>query len=200
MRSLKKLFVCAVVALGINAPAFAGGGPATVVDVVLQSGEGFDNNRFDYDILLEAVITADLVGLLSDPNAEYTIFAPNDRAFIRLARDLGYDGHNEAAAWDFLVEQLTVLGEGNPIGPLTDILAYHVVTEELGFFDIVVRSIFRQDITTFQGGTITPRFFRLKDNDPNFKDPRLFFPLNVRTGNGTIHTIQRVLLPSELGA
>ena len=43
-----------------------------------------------------------------------------------------------------------------------------------------------------------PRYFRLEDNDPDFADPYLFFPLNVRASNGYIHTINRVLIPVDL--
>ena len=47
---------------------------------------------------------------------------------MRLARDLGYTapGYDEAGAFAYIVEQLTVLGGGDPIPVLTDVLLYHV--------------------------------------------------------------------------
>ncbi len=73
----------------ISTPASAQG---TIVDIVSQSGGTFDTDYFDYDILLNAVITAELVDALADDTADLTVFAPNDLAFVRLARDLGYTG------------------------------------------------------------------------------------------------------------
>ncbi|MEL6216711.1 MAG: fasciclin domain-containing protein, partial [Pseudomonadota bacterium] len=65
----------------------------TIVDVVLDvsGAEGLDDNGDDFDILREALIATDLVGTLADPNADFTVFAPTDAAFIQLARDLGAD-------------------------------------------------------------------------------------------------------------
>jgi uncharacterized surface protein with fasciclin (FAS1) repeats len=62
---------------------------------------------------------------VSNPTANLTVFAPNDRAFVRLARDLGFTGTTEAAAWQFLVGALTQLGNGDPIPVLTNVLLYH---------------------------------------------------------------------------
>ncbi len=67
-------------------------GIGPVTDIVALSGGEFDRNWFDYDILLNAVLTAGLEGALSDPIAELTVFGPNDFAFFRLARDLGFRG------------------------------------------------------------------------------------------------------------
>jgi hypothetical protein len=32
------------------------------------------------------------------------VFAPNDAAFLRTARDLGYNGSSESGAWNFLAQ------------------------------------------------------------------------------------------------
>ena len=65
-------------------------GKATLAQLVAASGGDFDKRWFDYDLLLNAVQAADLVDALNDPSVDWTLFAPNDLAFIRLARDLGY--------------------------------------------------------------------------------------------------------------
>ena len=167
----------------------------TITDIVASSGGEFDRNPFDYDILLTAVVAADLADTLADENIDVTVFAPNDLAFIRTARDLGYRGFSEEGAWNFLVGTLTELGgEDGPIPLLTEILLYHVAPERLGPFQV----IFAREIPTLQGGVIRPRIFRLRDNEPDLPDPYLFFPLNVQASNGVIHTINRVLIPIDI--
>jgi uncharacterized surface protein with fasciclin (FAS1) repeats len=169
----------------------------TITDIVSSSGSPgeFDRNPFDYDILLTAVVAADLAEALADPTIDVTVFAPNDLAFIRTARDLGYRGFSEEGAWNFLVGALTELGgDGGPIPVLTQILLYHVAPERLGPFQV----IFSREITTLQGGVIRPRIFRLRDNEPDLSDPYLFFPLDVQAENGVIHTINRVLIPIDI--
>ena len=196
-----KILSTALLAASFAIPAL----PAqnTIADIVVAASGGatagvFDADDQDYDILLNALQTANLVGAVADPNASLTVFAPNDRAFLRLANDLGYVGNDESGAWDFLVEALTGLGGGNPIPVLQDVLLYHVVGKKVSLFDVVILSIFRKNITTLQGATITPRFFRLVDNEPDLRDPRVRRPINLRASNGIIHGINRVLIPINL--
>ena len=72
--------------------AYAGHKSQTITEIVAASGGKFDKNDRDFDILLNAVLAAELDGALADPNADLTVFAPNDRSFIRLAQSLGYRG------------------------------------------------------------------------------------------------------------
>ncbi len=179
-------------------PAPAAPPPTTIASVVAASGGQFDNNQFDYDILLNAVQAANLVGPLADPSANLTLFAPNDRAFILLARDLGFNGSSEQGAWNFLVGALTQLGNGDPIPVLQQVLLYHVAPARVNVVQFIILSITGQPITTLQGGTIRPVGLSLVDKDPDFANPTVFVPLNIQTGNGIIHTITRVLLPVNL--
>lgn len=172
--------------------------PSSITSFVAASGGEFDNNPFDYDLLLNAVITADLAEALANPNANLTLFAPNDRAFILLARDLGFNGSSEAGAWEFLVDALTGLGGGNPVPVLQQVLLYHVAPSRVNVIQFILLSITGQTIPTLQGGTVRPVGLSLVDKDPDFTNPTVFFPLNVRTGNGIVHTITRVLLPLNL--
>ena len=207
MKRLAVLFTALTVMLALAPAALAeddgfdgwGDRPDSVVDVVIESGGEFDRNKYDYDILLTAVIAADLVDLL-DSTGNITVWAPNDKAFIKTARDLGYTGWGEEGAWNFLVEALDGLSGGDPIGLLTTILSYHVSPGRYGVFSV----LFNRPDGGFptllgEGFEIGGRFFRLADADRDIRDPRVTFPLNIRTGNGSVvHTINRVLIPVDI--
>ncbi len=77
-------------------------------------------------------------------------------------------------------------------------LAYHVGLGELDFFDVIILSIFGQDIDTLNGETIRPFFFRLIDQATSLRNPRLTFPFNLQADNGIVHAIDRVLIPLPL--
>lgn len=192
---------CALVATicWIAVPTNASSDGNTITDIVLQSGGDFDNVKRDYDILLNAVVTAELADALADPDAELTVFAPNDAAFYRLARDLGYKGaYDEAVVWAFLVSALTDLGGGDPIPVLTDILLYHVVPGDVRPIDLIFSTFFQVPVGTLLGATFQPFFLQLIDNDPDLKNARVTLPFNIRASNGRIHSISRVLIPIDL--
>jgi uncharacterized surface protein with fasciclin (FAS1) repeats len=176
----------------------------TIADKVVAASGGatagtFDQNRNDYDILLTALNTAGLTGAVANPSASLTVFAPNDAAFVRLARDLGYTGHDEQGTWQFLVQALTSLGNGDPIPVLQDVLKYHVAPERVTFLGVILRTLTGQDIPTLvPGATIEPNFLVLADNEPDLTNPRVRLPFNLFASNGVIHTIDRVLLPVDL--
>ncbi|MEO1512733.1 MAG: fasciclin domain-containing protein, partial [Planctomycetota bacterium] len=101
---------------------------STIADIVAASGTGFDDNNGDFDMLLAAVSAAGLVDALADPEADFTVFAPTDAAFIALAQDLGSTATTEEAAFGDIVSTLTALDpNGDPIPLLTEILLYHVI-------------------------------------------------------------------------
>lgn len=205
MRKMILAPLVAVAMLGVAAaPAGAwwgGGGssrPATVVDILVNksSTDGFDRNGRDYDILIKAAATADLVGALSNPSARLTVFAPDDAAFIRTARSLGFTGWDEQGAWDFLVGALTQLGNGDPIPVLQTVLLYHVAGTKLGVFQVLTA----KKVDTLANASFGVQFLQLVDNAPKLPNPYLnLFALNQNANNGVVHGITRVLIPVAIG-
>lgn len=167
----------------------------SITDLVAQSGGEFDHNDRDFDVLLNAVTAAGLADALAAPEADLTVLAPNDRAFIRLAQDLGFEGNDEAGAFNAIVTTLTELGNGDPIPVLTNVLLYHVSPEKKGLRRLATS---RTINTLLDGQTITPDFLKLVDNEPDVNNPRYTFPINLRANNGVIHAIDRVLIPLDL--
>lgn len=168
----------------------------TITGTVVASGGEFDDNGNDFDLLLNAVLAAGLEGALADPATPLTVFAPTDAAFVRLAQDLGYQGHSEADAFAYIVAALTELGGGELIPILTNVLLYHVSPDVLTLKQVVEA----EEITTLlPGATLTPDHASLIDNAPKLKDPSLNLKQgDILTSNGRIHPITRVLIPVDI--
>jgi uncharacterized surface protein with fasciclin (FAS1) repeats len=160
-----------------------------VVDVaVAASGGGTpDHNSRDYDLLVQAVTATELVPVLDDPAATFTVFAPNDRAFLRLVQDItGKRPASEQAALEAITSTFT--GE-----QIKNVLLYHVVAGK----KLSPRQVLKaKRLTMANGGTVSPRGVVLKDQNRSFKDPKLVLKqINIQASNGVIHTIDRVLVP-----
>ena len=168
----------------------------TIAGIVSQSGNEFDNNNQDFDILLEALETADLVGAVNDVNTNLTVFAPTDAAFIELAQDFGYQGTDEGEAFAEIANSLTELGEGDPVPLLRDILLYHVSPEAKEQAQITEQV---QVNTLLEGASFTVENNELVDNEPDLSNPRFINDLaNIEAANGIIQGIDRVLLPIDI--
>ena len=196
----------AVATVSIAATTFAGpasaqseGLPGTITDIVAASGDGFDTNGRDYDVLLAAVTAAGLGETLATPGLDVTVWAPKDRAFVRTAQDLGFTGANtdEEGAWNFLVAALTDIGGGDPIPTLTTILKYHVTPDARGPGRVLAARGF--PTLAEIGIRHIPGTLSLIDKDPDIPNPRLVTSaINIKASNGKIHTINRVLIPVNL--
>ena len=193
---LARLFVLSSIALLLSVTARAGHPLPTITDIVVASGGEFDRDREDFDILLNAVLTAELEGVLADPKADFTVFAPNDRAFIRLARQFGFKGGGEGAAFGTIVNALTELGDGDPIPVLRNVLLYHVSPEGKSLHEVLEGGVIQ---TALDGATLVPGRHRLLDDEPDFRDPRFVkAATDIPAANGVVHVINRVLIPLDI--
>jgi uncharacterized surface protein with fasciclin (FAS1) repeats len=171
---------------------------ATIADtaIAVSSLDGFDHNDQDFDILIQALLAADLVDAVADPSADLTVFAPTDRGFIRLAKDLGYKGNNEQVAFDTIVAALTELGDGDPIPVLRNVLLYHVSPGAVGYDDLRRTTT---NLPTVLGPELHVTRRQIVDAAPKFRNPWIKSQLNdIETSNGVIHALNRVLLPVDI--
>lgn len=206
---LRKVFVTPFVALALAAGVAAPAGATTstapnVVEVLAQrsSLNGLDDNAQDYDILIKAAQTAGLVDALAT-TSNITVFAPNDAAFLRTARDLGFTGSTESAAWSFLVTALGQVGASTGIGSAVDVLTvvlkYHVAPQRLGVWSMLYKGVTGGSVSTLAGASFGVRFIQLVDLAPARPNPYLnLFALDIKASNGVIHGITRVLLPANV--
>lgn len=136
----------------------------------------------DFSILLQAVLAADpaVLALLSDPNANLTVFAPTNQAFESLASELGLS-----------------LAEILALPNLTNILLYHVLSLSLGtVFSAAIRegktknvpTLAEQDITFCRCGK------KIYIKDANDRKSKVI-GADVLVTNGVVHVIDKVLLP-----
>jgi uncharacterized surface protein with fasciclin (FAS1) repeats len=175
--------LAALVAAAIPATA-TGPSRENIVGVVVGASGApgtFDNNPWDYDILRDAVLAAGLADALSGPGP-FTVFAPNDAAFMRTAADLGIRGTEE----EVLAGLAAALGD-----KLDDVLLYHVANGRQRALTVLRAG----EIQTLNGQSFEVRGLRLVDKS-ELNDPWLnLFALNIPASNGVIHGITRVLLP-----
>jgi uncharacterized surface protein with fasciclin (FAS1) repeats len=123
----------------------------------------------DHTSLVAAVIQEGLLPALTNPFASLTVFAPTNTAFDNLAAALGTDIAGLLA---------------NP--ELTDIILYHVVGAEVFSGDLVngpVATLNGQDI-------VVDLSMGVMINDANVTTA------DVAAGNGVVHVIDAVLVPS----
>jgi len=195
-RILAALAASAMIAAIAAAPASAkskwwGHQPAgSIVDVAVgASGGGTpDGNPYDYDLLVQAVTATGLAPVLDDESKRFTVFAPNDRDFMRLVADLsGSYPQSEKAALDAVLATFSV-------DEIKNVLLYHVVAgKQLGPLQVLLA----RSLTMANGGTVQPRGISLRDETPALRDPKLVLSgINIRATNGVIHTIDRVLVPA----
>ena len=110
------------------------GGEATLSEILLSDSakddaEGFDRRWWDHDIVTQAVLLfPDLAAAASNPDAELTVFLPNDAAFKRLVKEItGTRPHTEAEAFAAVAS----LGTDTVLA----VLQYHIVPSAISYRD-----------------------------------------------------------------
>lgn len=187
MRRTLTAAATAALALGLVAGPAAAAKPdnglsivETVVAVSGDVGSGFDDDGSDFDVLRDALVVTGVIGVFD--GTEYTVFAPNDQAFIDAANALGADVESEAGAFAFLA---TALG----VGGIADVLAYHVTPGTVERNEIARPST----IEMLDGNTISTRGNKIQANG---SDAGLVAPSRgVNVTDGQIYPIDFVLLP-----
>ncbi len=206
---LRSLVAAAVAAVALSTAAAAvpagatGSSPGpTLADILDAQGGGTDRNWYDFDILAAGVDAAGLSAALDDPNANLTVFIPNDRAFQALVADL-YGPRYWFASEATILNKLVQLETGAP-GTLQTVILYHAVSGQID--SKTALSVPRGTaLTTLQGGTIKVFPFKwlgtaiLGDQDRNDIDPWLVrSKLDIKASNGIAHGISLVLRPVDL--
>ncbi|MEM1343821.1 MAG: fasciclin domain-containing protein [Pseudomonadota bacterium] len=176
---------------GVDAPT------DTITDIVAASGNGFDENTGDFDILLAAVTAANLGTALADTSADFTVFAPTDAAFIDLAASFGTVTTSEQEAFDAIVATLTALDPNNdPIPLLTNVLSYHVANGAQTRTDLATSPTLS---TLLPDAAPTVDGAGLVDEDPDVADAQFIDAASdIQAANGIVQAIDKVLLPADL--
>ena len=185
--------------VAVAAPVAADSSGPTLTDLLEAQGGGTDRNWYDFDILAAGVEAAGLSDALDDPNADLTVFLPNDRAFQALVADLfgwRYWFVNEAK----ILDKVASLGADT----LATVILYHAVPGRID--SATALGVPRGTaLTTLQGGDIKvypkKRFGTavLADLDRNDFNPFLVrSKLDIEASNGIAHGISLVLRPSDL--
>ncbi|MCP4207387.1 MAG: fasciclin domain-containing protein [Shimia sp.] len=167
--------------------------PGTLLDVLKESGGRFDDDNTDFDMLLAALQATGLDAAADDPDAELTVFAPNDAAFVSLAQSLGYEGEDEEGAFQAIVDVAGVLRPEDPLSFVSDVLSYHVSPGEQDSTAVLGAD----SIDTLFGSELGVDGASLVDADPDADDAEII-ATDIGASNGVAHVIDEVLRPLDL--
>ncbi len=112
--------------VAVASPAAAQETGPTLTDLLEAQGGGTDRDWYDFDILAAGVEVAGLSEALDDPNADLTVFLPNDRAFQALVADL--------YGWKYWFRgEAAILSKVAELGPetLATVILYHAVPGQI---------------------------------------------------------------------
>lgn len=143
--------------------------PATVVDIATSND--------DFSVLVEAVVAADLAGVLSG-EGPFTVFAPTNAAFVAALEALGISKEDLLAS------------DG-----LAGILTYHVVAGKLLAADVlaaVEAGGGMAEVATVNGA---PIMVEVVDGMVMINGTATVVATDIEAGNGVVHVIDAVILP-----
>lgn len=180
-------------------------GTDSLAGVLTSDGNTFDKDWNDFDIVTEAVLAVlaakpeSAVGVLTKGEVALTAFAPRDRAFQKLVKDLtGKKYKKEKTVFKKLVKAVGV-------DTVEAVLLYHVVPGLTIDSATALQSNGAKLPTALDGKTFKVVVkdgpsIRLRDKDRNSRNPRvLLSAVDVNAGNVQIaHGIDRVLRPIDL--
>jgi serralysin len=190
------------------------GQPMTIASVLAQSGTGYDRNRQDFDILNKLLQTAEMSDLFADPQADLTLFAPTDAAFVEFAKrqfpkgQVVFEGVDsiglEARAYDYMVNILLTayrtmtktegdFVDGDTVPLLQKALQYHVSPTAKTAKEIRTASSIR---TLLRGFAITPKNGKRRNSSNLTNSQFQIGKTYARTTNGVIQSLDNVLVPS----
>ncbi|TXD50330.1 MULTISPECIES: fasciclin domain-containing protein [unclassified Polaribacter] len=166
----------------IDKVMIATGGNVVASAIALQTAAVFKTPELRY--LVQAVVYAGLADALSNPDAKFTVFAPNDQAFINLGTALGLS-FNKPEDVKMIDKDL-----------LTAVLLNHVFadtskdrfTSELnaGIYETLGSDTIK--LGAYNNGVLTV------SGSGNAQPANMVIP-DVQTTNGIVHVIDQVLLP-----
>ncbi|MEM7750347.1 MAG: fasciclin domain-containing protein, partial [Pseudomonadota bacterium] len=171
---------------------------STIGEIAIElSGSELD----ELDILVQALSATSAAGsgLLTaalNPDADLTVFAPTDQAFINFASAIDPSVVTEDQAVTTLLGASALLSPSdNPTEFLNTVLAYHVSPGAQTAKEIAKS----HEIETLAGPTIIPNGNSLRDQDPDLPDPS-FVPefTDVAASNGVVQVIDEVLQPYDI--
>jgi transforming growth factor-beta-induced protein len=135
----------------------------TVADVAIDNG---------FSTLVTAVVTAELLPALTNPLANYTVFAPTNDAFADLADDLG-----------------TTVNALLALPNLADILTYHVLGTEVPSSAVTNGAIVQPLSTT--------NTLKLTETSTGNVFVNQVTAVDINADNGIVHVLNAVVLPVE---
>lgn len=179
---MKKLSIIVIIFALLSvaiAPTFAQDeeGGNTIADIVVASAGGEEP---EFTTLLDAVSAADpaVLEALSDPEAEFTVFAPTDAAFAAV------EGLDEIVADTEL---------------LTQILLFHVVEGSVMSADVV--AALEANDGAFQANTLQGQYLDVattEEGGVTVNGAGLILEMvDIEADNGVIHVIDAVMVPEQ---
>jgi transforming growth factor-beta-induced protein len=136
----------------------------------------------DLSILVDALTRTNLVGAVSDPNANLTVFAPTNAAFVDLLNELGLADLNAVEA---------ALGTAG----LRNILLYHVLGTEVK--SNMVQAGYANTLGV-DGDNNALSIYLGTASGVRINDRATVTTADVDASNGVIHIIDKVILPLSI--